>query len=107
MAVFEDHEPVRSETARLVMKRKPTLETQQTKTAVRGIAVLLNCRVRNLSQDVEVVWAKQGLPLVNNIKFKIVESYDAIKMVKSSDLIITNLEDEDLTNYSCFGSNGR
>ena len=105
IAAIGDHEPVRSGTARLVMKRKPILETRQTKTAVRGRTVLLNCRVRNLFQDVEVVWAKQGLPLVNNIKFKIVESYDEIKMVKSSDLIITNIEDEEFTNYSCFASN--
>jgi hypothetical protein len=81
MAVFNDHDLVRSGTTRLVMKRKPIVETQQTKTVGKESAVLLNCRIRNLFQDVEVVWAKQDLPLFNNIKFKIIESYDAINIL--------------------------
>jgi len=105
-AIAEDHQPETSDTARLVMKRKPRIETETIKTGVRGKDVLLNCRVKNAFPGTEVVWANKDQPLdIFSKKFKVVESRNSTKQEISTDLIITKLEDEDFKQYGCFASN--
>merc|ERR1712013_309145 len=85
-----------SDSARLVMKRKPRIEAELTKTAERGKDVLLSCKVRNTFPGTEMVWANKGQPLeIISDKFNEI----------SSDLVITNVDSEDFKEYGCFASN--
>lgn len=105
-AVSGDHQPHTSNTARLVMKRKPRIQAETTKTAGRGKDVLLSCRVSNAFPGTEVVWANKDLPLeIVGDKFNIVEAHNEDTYEISSDLIITKLGPEDFKEYGCFASN--
>merc|ERR1712013_236463 len=104
--VAGDHTPQTSDSARLVMKRKPRIEAELTKTAERGKDVLLSCKVRNTFPGTEMVWANKGQPLeIISDKFKIIESHDDNINEISSDLVITNVDSEDFKEYGCFASN--
>jgi len=104
--VAGDHTPQTSDSARLVMKRKPRIEAEQIKTAERGKDVLLSCKVRNTFPGTEMVWANKGQPLeIISDKFKIIESHDDNTNEISSDLVITNVDSEDFKEYGCFASN--
>eukprot|EP00092_Neocalanus_flemingeri_P005738 GFUD01006178.1.p1 GENE.GFUD01006178.1~~GFUD01006178.1.p1 ORF type:complete len:655 (+),score=165.53 GFUD01006178.1:182-2146(+) len=105
-AISGEHQPITSETAKIVMKRKPRLEVQPTKTGVRGMDVLITCKVNNAHPGTKLVWSKKGQIIPeNSFNHKIIESHDNINMEISSDLIILKTDAEDFTSYGCFASN--
>jgi len=104
-AVSGDHQPITSESASVVMKRKPRLVIEKTKTALSGRDILITCRVHDAFPGTKLVWAKKDQPIEPNNKYKVVESEDSINLRISSDLIIVNADTEDFTSYGCFASN--
>jgi len=105
-AVAGEHHPHTSDTARLVMKRKPRIEAEHSKTTQKGKDVLLSCKVRNSFPGTDMVWANKGQPLeIISDKFRVVKYSSDDNYEISSDLVITQVGAEDFKEYGCFASN--
>merc|ERR1711915_199449 len=105
-AVSENHAPVTSKSARLIMKRKPVLVTEAIKTGEETKDMTLQCLVKNAYPGTAVVWAEKDLPLDTlNKKYQIAESFDEEKLELTSYLVITKLDEKDFKAYACFAQN--